>query len=491
MDHLGIRARANRTPEKIAIVTPLERITFAELDARANRAAHVLVSVARTQPRVGIALRNRIEWYEIAAGAARLGLEVTPIPWRAAEREAAYYIEDSGSAPVVVEDDAWDHLDVMRVGELTARMRTAPDIPADGEPDPIRIRYYTSGTTGRPKAVERTPRTRGQSLEGLTRYLEVFDVIDPDGVHLVCGPLYHTAPLAFSTQALQTGHTIVVPDHFDAEETLRLIEAERVTWTFVVPIHLQRILALPDAVKHRYDLSSLHRVLLAGAPCPDHIKRAAIEFFPHGVLWEFYGTTEGRATVISPDESLRKPGSVGRAIPGLTLKVFDVMGHEVPCGEIGMIYFSPLDGQRFWYAGAPDKTDAAWRDGLFTVGDMGYVDDEGYVFLTDRKHDVMITGGANVYPAEVEAALVLHPAIADACVFGVPDDEWGERVHAVVQARAAVSAEELIAFCRDNLAHYKCPQVIEFTDELARDLNGKIRRRDLRDPHWAGRARRI
>jgi len=358
-------------------------------------------------------------------------------------------------------------------------------------PTPVLFRYYTSGTTGRPKAVERprrTPEALVASIVGLARF---WGVASPDDVHLACGPLYHTAPLAYSNHALLLGQTVVLVDRFDPMECLRLIERERVTWTHMVPINFVRILGLPDDVRRRPDLSSLRRVIHAAAPCPVEVKRRIMEVFPRGTVWEYYGMTEGFATAISPEEWLRKPGSVGRAAFGNGISIVGRDGRELPAGQPGVVYVSPAGGARFAYGGDPSKTAEAWRGDRFTVGDMGYLDEDGYLFLTDRAQDLIITGGANVYPAEVEAVLYTHPAVADVAVIGVPDDEWGESVHAVVEARAPVSTQELVAYCRHRLAHYKCPRGVAFVAALPRDDNGKIRKRELRDRYWAGRDRRI
>jgi long-chain acyl-CoA synthetase len=280
-------------------------------------------------------------------------------------------------------------------------------------------------------------------------------------------------------------------DHFDAEESLRLIAEKRVTWSHMVPINFIRILALPDETHAEHDVSTIKRIMHAAAPCPVDVKRRVMEFFPPDTVWEYYGMTEGLATIISPAEWLAKPGSVGRTAPNLELSILDDDGNALPPGEVGVIYVSPMGGVKFSYAGAPEKTAEAWRGDRYTVGDMGYLDADGYLFLTDRRQDMIISGGANIYPAEVEATLFRHPAVGDCSVIGIPDDEWGEAVLAVVEPRAPVSADELIAFCRDNLAHYKCPRVIKFVTELPRDPNGKVRKRELRDPYWAGRTRKI
>ncbi|MGH2728687.1 MAG: AMP-binding enzyme, partial [Actinomycetota bacterium] len=221
------------------------------------------------------------------------------------------------------------------------------------------------------------------------------------------------------------------------------------------------------------------------------VKRRIIELFPHDTIWEYYGMTEGLATIIPPAEWLEKPGSVGRAAPGIEMEILDEEGTEMKPGEPGLVYVSPMGGVRFEYGGAPEKTAQAWRGDRYTVGDMGYVDEDGYLFLTDRKIDLIISGGANIYPAEVEAVLYRHPAVGDCSVIGIPDDEWGEAVLAVVEPRGPVTGDELIAFCRANLAHYKCPRRVELVEKLPRDESGKVRKRELRDPYWAGRERRI
>lgn len=494
---LGISAHARSRPDALAIVADGERMTYAELDRRANQAGRAFAGRGvRAGDRVAVALRNRPDFLVAANGAARIGAEVIPLSWRYKRDEVAAIVADANAPLVIAEADAHETMDGLPALYLggdyeTALDAEAGDLPEGGlDPAPVFFRYYTSGTTGVPKAVERPHPALNTYLAGVVGYPLLADLITTNETHLVCGPLYHTAPCAFANYALLLGHTLVVVEHFDAAECLSLIQREKVSWTHMVPINFVRILALGAGVSG-YDVSSIKRVLHAAAPCPVEVKRRIMEIFPPDTVWEYYGMTEGLATIISPREWLEKPGSVGRAGPNLVVSILDENGTELSAGEIGLIYVSPMGGVKFEYAGAPEKTAQAWRGDRYTVGDMGYLDADGYLFLTDRKQDMIISGGANIYPAEVEAVLYRHPAVGDCTVIGVPDDEWGESVLGIVEPRAPVSEDELITFCRANLAHFKCPRRIEFLEQLPRDPNGKVRKRELRDRHWAGRERKI
>lgn len=495
---LGVAAHARAHPDKPAIVAGDRRISYAELDRGANRAARAFRRLGVGEgDRVAVALRNRPEFLESATAAARLGATVIPLSWRFKTEEVRAIVDDAKARLIIAEHDASKTMAGLPAlhlgGPYEEALAAEPaDPPEDGfDPAPVFFRYYTSGTTGVPKAIQRPDPSREAYLANATSYPQLAGLIEPDEVHLACGPLYHTAPCAFANFALLLGHTVVLMEHFDAGECMRLIERERVTWSHMVPINFIRILALQAQARSRSDLSSVKRILHAAAPCPVDVKRDIIELFPPDTIWEYYGMTEGLATIIPPAEWLAKPGSVGRAAPGIEMTILDEDGRELPPGEVGLVYVSPMGGVRFEYGGAPDKTAQAWRGDRYTVGDMGYLDDDGYLFLTDRKVDLIISGGANIYPAEVEAVLYRHPAVGDCAVIGIPDDEWGEAVLAVVEPRAPASPDDLIEFCRANLAHYKCPRRVELVEKLPRDESGKVRKRELRDPYWAGRERKI
>jgi long-chain acyl-CoA synthetase len=305
--------------------------------------------------------------------------------------------------------------------------------------------------------------------------------------------MYHTAPLAFSYFALHFEHPVVLMERWDPEQALGLIETHRVTWTHMVPTQFHRLLLLPEETRGRYDVSSLRQVLHAAAPCPVEVKRRMLEWWGP-VVYEYYGASEGGGTLVTPQEWLERPGTVGRPWAGAAVRILDEEGRDCPAGQPGTVYLKLL--QDFEYRGDPDKTRAGRLEGFFTVGDVGYLDEDGYLFLCDRKIDMIISGGVNIYPAEVESALFAHPKVGDAAVFGVPDPDWGEHVKAVVEpAPGAQPGEdlerELIEYLQTRIARYKCPRSIDFTDAMPRDPSGKLYKRKLRDPYWRGRERRI
>jgi long-chain acyl-CoA synthetase len=313
-------------------------------------------------------------------------------------------------------------------------------------------------------------------------------------VHLCGSPLYHTAVLNFATISIQLGHPVVLMDRWEPEEALRLVQRHRVTHTHAVPTQFRRMLALPGEVRARHDTSSLRSVIHSAAPCPPEVKRRMIEWLGP-VIVEYYAATEGGGTLITSQEWLRKPGSVGLPWRGSQVQVLDRARHEVARGVQGLVYMQ-MGTSSFSYHRDEEKTEAAWAGGLFTVGDIGYLDEDGYLYLCDRSSDMIISGGVNIYPAEIESELSGHPAVADVAVFGIPNDDWGEEIKAVVEpvpgaeAGPALTAE-LLAFLGDRVAKFKLPRTVDYVDELPRDPNGKLYKRRLRDPYWEGRERTI
>jgi long-chain acyl-CoA synthetase len=356
---------------------------------------------------------------------------------------------------------------------------------------------YTSGTSGRPKGVRRA--LTGQDPDTVPAasawFFGLFGLAPFAGhVHLCCSPLYHTAVLNFATISLQLGHPVVLTDGFDPETTLALIERHRVTHTHMVPTQFRRLLALPEHVRSSYDVSSMRAAIHSAAPCPQEVKRQMIDWWGP-VITEYYAATEGGGTGITAAEWLERPGSVGRPWLGSAVAILDERGDDLPVGGEGLVYLR-MGASTFDYHKDRDKTLAARANGMFTVGDIGYLDADGYLFLCDRKSDMIISGGVNIYPAEIEAELSCHPAVADVAVFGIPHEEWGEEIKAVVQPADGRQAgpdltAELLAFLDGRIARFKLPRTIDYVAELPRDPNGKLYKRRLRDPYWTGRDRQI
>lgn len=499
----GLAANARAAPFHTALVFGERRLTYGELDRWVNRAAHVLAAYGLGPGgRVAILLSNRPEFFVVTHAAAQLGALAVPINTRWRRDEIAHILADAAPAVLVLEAAyaaearaacaraGWPAASrCLVVGDADGApsfadaVDAAPDRPppAATAESGFNVLVYTSGTTGRPKGVMHPTFDPKVGFAAQQRLVEMWG-FGPDDVHLVVGPVYHTMPNAYAAQHLFVGATVVLMPRFDAAECLRLIETERVTTSSMVPAHFIRILELPDAERARRDLSSVRKILHAAAPCPPDVKRRIMRVFPPGSVWEFYGATEGPGTIISPDEWLQRPGSVGRPWPGVTVSILDDDGNAVPPGTIGTIYLSSPGGRKFAYHNDAEKTAAAFRGDRFTVGDLGWLDDAGYLFIADRRTDMVITGGVNVYPAEIEAALIAHPDVVDAAVFGIPDARWGHAVHAVVEPRrgAVLTAETVTAWCRERLADYKCPRTVEFIAELPRDPNGKVLKRHLR-----------
>jgi long-chain acyl-CoA synthetase len=496
---LGISAHARATPDRPAFVLGDAVRTFAAFDERTTRLAHAFARQGiGVGDRVAVMLPNSIEFFEAWAAATKLGAPVVLVNWHLKAEELGYILADSGARLLVAHADL---LDACRAAldqttgcallvvpdEYEAALAAedaAPALPLDALDAPI---FYTSGTTGRPKGVIHGRPDRGRAGQNMKGQLALWGWRGDD-TYILTGPAYHAGPGGWAMAALYVGAPTVILDTFDAEAWLGLVATHHVTRTFMVPAHFIRILEVPEATRRALDLSSLQLIVHAGAPCPVPVKQRIIEALAPCEIAELYGMSEGGATKISMAEWLARPGSVGLPWPGTEVRVLDEHGDPVPTGTTGVIYVRPPGGVRFHYHDDPDKTAGAWRDDAFTVGDVGHLDDDGYLYLTDRAVDMVIRGGVNVYPREIEDVLFRHPAVVDCAVLGVPDERLGEQLLAVVETRAPVTADELRAFCREHLADFKVPATIELVDELPRQPNGKVLKRRLREAHAAAGA---
>jgi long-chain acyl-CoA synthetase len=497
---------AGEAPDRHAIVMAAsgETVSFGELNGRVNQLVRTLRARGLAAgDAVAVVVSNRPEFAETVLAATRAGMRVTPINWHLTGEEIAYIVDDC-EARAFIADVQFDRAAAEAV-ELapSAAVRLAVGGEIDGfesydkalaaedatdidDPTPGGTMLYTSGTTGRPKGVhrDRAAAARQQAAGAAVDRFRT-DYRPGTSVHLATGPLYHAAPLAFScTAPLNAGVTVVLMEKWDARQTLELIERHRVTHSHMVPTMFHRLLALPDDVKASHDLSSLRHILHAAAPCPVPVKSAMIEWWGP-IIHEYYAATEGFGTHVLADEWLEHPGTVGK-VPEGHIEVRGPDGDVLPRGEIGVLYLRAPEAGRFEYYKAPEKTAEAYRGDYFTLGDVGYVDEDGYLFLTDRSADLIIAGGVNIYPAEIDAVLLTHPKVADVATVGVPNEEWGEEVKAVVEVKpgteaSGVLAQELIDFCADRLARYKVPRSVDFVDDLPRHDTGKIYRRLVRE----------
>jgi long-chain acyl-CoA synthetase len=485
----GIAAIARDDPQRVAIICGERRDTFGGLDADASRWSQFFARAGVGHgDRVAVMLGNRPEIFSAWIGAARLGAQIVPVSYRFTVPEVAYILADSQAAAFVYEDEAVGRPAVDGIDTLRAwanaddpDWRQLPAQPASREflGSPIIFMNYTSGTTGKPKGIARPlPVPAGEDMAPQP-FTQLWGWT-PQDVHLLCGPAYHTAPGNYALAHLLEGARVVVMPRFDAASCLQLIEEERVTTSHMVPANFVRLL---EADWTTYDRSSVRKILHAAAPCPIPVKRKIMELFPPGTIWEYFGMSEGFVSAISPEDWLAKPGSVGTPMQGISVKILDEDGNELPPGEVGYIYVSALSGFRFEYHNAADKTAATWHGDFYTVGDLGSLDADGFLYIADRRVDLVISGGVNIYPAEIEGALAEHPQVVDSAVFGLPDENMGQRVHALVELQpgATVSDEALLAFLGDRLAKFKLPRSIELVDELPREPSGKVLKRQLRD----------
>ncbi len=512
MTGIGMWTIAARDPHHTAIVEPGGRtLTYGELAAEADRIGRGLRDAGlATGDTVALLLPNGADILTTFFAAAQIGLHVVPVNWHLTAAEIGYILRDSGARALITHPrfgdtarEAADGLDLLRYATAEVPgFRSLAGLGAGGTGRPGGrtmggLMVYTSGTSGQPKGVRRP-------LQGIDP-----DQVPPvslwffglfglgpfdDHVHLCCSPLYHTAVMNFAIISVQFGHTVVVMDHWDAATFLRLVERHRATHSHMVPTQFRRLLDLPPSFRTQVDVSSMRAMIHGAAPCPQPVKQAMLDWFGPVVI-EYYAASEGGGTLITAAEWVRRPGSVGRAWPGSQVRVLDDDGKDRPAGEPGTVYLQMGDAT-FEYHGDAEKTRRSRHDRMFTVGDIGHLDDDGYLYLHDRASDVIITGGVNVYPAEIENELLIHPAVADAAVLGIPHDEWGEEIKAVVQPAPGVTpgpalTTELLTFLTARLARFKLPRTVDYTTSLPRDPNGKLYKRHLRDPYWSGRSRAI
>lgn len=505
---LAASAKSAATPDAPAIVDERCAVTWRELDGTLNRAANALLRTdLGPDRRVGVFAGNSAETVSAYLAGFHAGVSNVPISFHLTVQETAYILQDAGIGLLFVGPETAE------VGLAAARMagiskvvgwrcREQPGLigwqqwldGSDGSEPPVDARprpylHYTSGTTGRPKGTETPPAMfpRVADIKALFEALRKDAAMLPQGPVLVSGPLYHTGPLT-SIKALAAGIPLVVLDRFDSEKVLQAIQQWSVTTTMMVPTHFQRLLALPESVRKSHDVSSLRFVLHTGAACPRDVKKEMIDWLGP-VLVEAYGGTEsGTTNMISSVEWLERPGSVGRCVPPFEVVVIGEDGSRLGPNQVGQLYFRDPTGRGVVYHNDPEKTRSAHLEpGVFTLGEVGYVDDAGYVFITDRVSDMIVSGGVNIYPAEAEQVLAQHSQVADVAVIGVPHAEMGEAVKALIVPRnpsQPPTADELDRFCRSALAGFKCPRSYDIVPDVGRNAMGKVNKRALRKPYW-------
>lgn len=513
---MTMRDRVSASGDVVGLSDEVGELTWSDINERQNRLHHSFRDLGLdVRDAVGLLGGNRREWLETLATGGTCGLVTVPINWHFSVDEIAYVLANSGAKAVVADAEYADKAAAaaeqagvgirISYGGPIEGFTEYDEVLAAGDPsEPTSeasgaTMLYTSGTTGRPKGVRSNLQTIGgdpvEAMERLRLLLSLFQV--PEGGVVLCNaPLYHGGPLVFCGVPFFLGASIVLRRKWDAEETLRLIDDHRVTTHYAVPTHFTRLLRLPEPVRSGFSGDSLRYVMHTAAPCPPAVKQQMIEWWGP-VINELYGATEGGGvgTFVDSEQWLAKPGTVGRPTPVTDVLIVDDDGNRLDAGQVGQIYVKSLLGTDFEYHGDPEKTAAAHLEpGVFTHGDVGYLDDDGYLFLSDRKIDMIISGGVNIYPAEIEAVLSAHPLVADVAVFGVPDDEFGEQVKAAVElvdgADVDDAERQLRRLCRERLAGYMVPKSFDFAP-LPRTPTGKLPKRVLRDAYWEGTGRSI
>ena len=491
-----------------------ETLTYRQLDERSNQFAHLLrARGVQSGDHISLMLENRLDFFVVTWGAQRAGIIFTAMSTRLKTEEIVYILENSRAklflTSSALADEAATVLPRMQASVPNRLMIGGPapgydDFAAEMARQPVTPiadqrgggdMLYSSGTTGKPKGIFIQPES--EDIAFFSRLLSIcadYFSMNPDTRYLSPAPLYHAAPMRYCMAVARLGGTAYIMPHFDAEQYMRQVQRYKITHTQLVPTMFVRMLKLEPSVRAKYDMSSLKFAIHAAAPCPIPVKKQMLDWWGP-IIWEYYAGTEGNGfTLASAQDWLAHPGTVGKPVTG-TPRICDDDGNELPTGQIGTIYFE--GGTEFTYHDDPKKT-AETRNskGWTTLGDVGYLNQDGYLFLTDRKAYMIISGGVNIYPQEVEDLLVTHPKVLDAAVFGIPNEEFGEEVKAVVQLRNPAdanpaTAQELIDFCRESLSSIKAPRSVDFMDELPRYPTGKLYKRLLRDPYWAGRGSAI
>jgi long-chain acyl-CoA synthetase len=502
------------------IISGDRQISTPEIQERIARAANGFRALGvRDGAPVGLMLRNDFAFFEASSAAAMLGSPVVPINWHLKAEEVAYILADSGAQALVCHADLLPQIkdglpkrlpllvvatppEIAEVFGVSPELARVPDdlvdwdvwrdshAPSRDTPGRASPMFYTSGTTGRPKGVRRLP-MQPEQLVAAERVSAITYGVKPneDQIILMNGPMYHSAPNSYGMLAFRHGCTIVLEPRFDPEDLLQLLERHKVTHMHMVPTMFVRLLRLPDEVKARYDLSSLRFVVHGAASCPVPVKQAMIAWWGP-VVHEYFGSTEtGIPIWHSAQEALAKPGTVGRAIEGGIVKIFGPNGEPCGANEIGEIFMRQTAIPDFDYHRKAGAREEAGREGLISVGDVGYLDEDGYLFLCDRKRDMVISGGVNIYPAEIENTLIGMDGVRDCAVFGIPDEEFGERLMACIEPDIGVTLmpKDVQDYLRKRLANFKVPKDIKFLDALPREASGKIFKRKLRDPYWESR----
>jgi long-chain acyl-CoA synthetase len=503
---LGFWWIAEDHPDSPAIIeSPDGPRTYGQLEGDAHQLAHLFRSLGATEgDPIGVVADNGNTLIETSLACQESGLQFIPLNTHLTAPELASIMAHSGAKVLVIADRLAPLLEGLDTDALGLEVLSLGDIPGvrslsnaraahPRTPPPDRkaggVFVYTSGTTGKPKGIRRPipPGDVGQVANAAAIFGRAFDFRPFDGPMLVSTGMFHGGSHSYYMGGLHVGQALVIMAKFDPEQTLQLIERYRIRTGYMVPTQFHRLLQLPKETREKYDVSSLHAIVHSAAPCPRPVKEQMMAWWGP-VIWETYGGMEGAATIAKPHRWLQKPGTVGRAIKGMRLAILDDDGNELPPGQVGHIYLD--NGVGFRYHDDPDQTESAFKGKRFSLGDIGYVDSDGYLFISDRAKDMIITGGTNVYPAEIEGVLLEHPKVHDVAVIGIPDPEWGESIVAIVQPRNGAKpgdelASELAAYAKQQLASYKLPRRWEFRVDLPRTEAGKLYKRKIRDEYVA------